>query len=101
MDTSYLLFIVIITIILINNYQIENFDLENSNFLNNIISYSKEKYLYLKKNVKNIFTDQKKKIKKNKKNNDCTDIKYDNYKIESNNVISGHYNNSYYNFDDI
>jgi len=101
MDKSYLLLIVIIIAILINNYQIENFNLENSNFFNKIISYSKEKYLYLKENVNNIFTDEKKKIKKNKKNSDCADIKYDNYKIESNNVISGHYNNSYYNFDDI
>jgi len=102
MDKSYLLLIVIIITILINNYQIENFDLENSNFFNKIISYSKEKYLYVKENVSNIFTDEKKKKKKkNKTNNDCKDIKFDNYKIESNNVISGYYMNGYYNFDDI
>ena len=43
--------------------------------------------------------DSKKKIKE--KNSDCKDIKYDNYKIQSNNVISAYYGNAYYNFNDI
>ena len=102
MDKSYLLVSVLALIILINTYQVENFDLENMNFFDKIVSYSKEKYLSLKKNVSDIFTDEKnKRTIKNKKGSDCNHIKYDNYKIDSNNVVSAYYQNSYYDFNDI
>lgn len=55
--------------------------------------------LNLKKNVNDIFNDKPK--KKKQINNDCKDIKFDNYKIQSNNVISAYYGNAYYNFNDI
>ena len=42
----------------------------------------------------------KKKLKI-EKSNDCKDIKYNNYKIQSNNVISAYYGNVYYSFNDI
>ena len=51
MDKSYLLVGVLALIILINTYQVENFDLENIDIFDKIVSYSKEKYLNLKKNV--------------------------------------------------
>lgn len=100
MYKSYLLISVLALIILINANQVENFDLENIDIFDKITAYSKEKYLNLKKNVNNMFTeDSKKKIKE--KNSDCKDIKYDNYKIQSNNVISAYYGNAYYSFNDI
>lgn len=102
MDKSYLLVSVLALIILINTYRVENFDLENINIFDKFVVYSKEKYLNLKKNVNNLFRkDSKKKKIKKEKDNDCKDIKYDNYKIQSNNVISAYYGNAYYNFNDI
>jgi hypothetical protein len=99
MDKSYLLVSVLVLIILINTYQVENFDLENINLFDKITFYSEEKYLNLKKSVSDIFNDRPK--KKKQINNDCKHIKFDNYKIQSNNVISAYYGNTYYNFNDI
>ena len=99
MDKSYLLVSILALIILINTYQVENFDLENINIFDKIVVYSKEKYLNLKKSVNDIFNE--KPMKKKQINNDCKDIKFDNYKIQSNNVISAYYGNAYYNFNDI
>lgn len=99
MDKSYLLVSILALIILINTYQVENFDLENINIFDKIVAYSKEKYLNLKKSVNDIFNDKPKKRKQ--RNYDCKDIKFDNYKIQSINVISAYYGNAYYNFNDI
>lgn len=99
MDKSYLLVSILALIILINTYQVENFDLENINIFDKIVVYSKEKYLNLKKSVNDIFNDKPKKRKQ--RNNDCKDIKFDNYKIQSINVMSAYYGNAYYNFNDI
>ena len=97
MDKSYLLVSILALIILINTYQVENFDLENINIFDKIASYSKEKYLIFKKSI---FNEDTKKLKIDK-NNNCENIKNDNYKIQSADVMSAYYGNTYYNFNDI
>ena len=69
----------------------------NSNIFDKIVNYSKEKYLILKKSI---FNEDSKNVKKDK-NNNCEHIKYDNYKIQSANVMPAYYGNPYYNFNDI
>jgi hypothetical protein len=101
MDKSYLLIVIIILVILINNYQVENFNLDKINIFDDIASFSKEKYLILKKKFNDLISDKKEIKKEKKENSDCQDIKYDNYKINSTNVLSAYYGKSYYNFNDI
>jgi predicted Holliday junction resolvase-like endonuclease len=98
----YVIIIITLVVIIKNSLNIENFDLEDVNIFNKMYIYSKSKYLNLKKFInKQLNNKESNKETEIKENNRCNDVKYDNYVINSNNVISAYYGKSYYNFNKI